>query len=135
MPQRKSSSTYIYARGRRKSAVAMLRLFKGKGKDMINEKKINEIYSSPGELKILYRPFEVTDTKGKFYFSAKVSGGGKSGQLDAIKLAISRALVNTDESYKELLKEEKLLTCDSRIKERKKPGLKKARKKEQFSKR
>lgn len=135
MPQRKSSSTYIYARGRRKSAVAMLRLFKGKGTDMINEKKIAQIYSSPGELKILYRPFEVTDTKGKFHFSAKVSGGGKSGQLDAIKLAISRALVSADESYKELLKEAKLLTCDSRIKERKKPGLKKARKKEQFSKR
>lgn len=126
---------YHYAYGRRKSAVATIRVYKGKGQDIINDKKIKEVYSSPRSLKDIYRPFDITETKDKYYFSVIVKGGGKRGQLEAIQLALSRALVKIDSEFKKELKKESFLTVDSRLKERKKPGLRKARKKQQFSKR
>lgn len=133
--RRKTVKKYFYAIGRRKSSVVTVRLFEGKGEDLINGKKVKVIYGSPSETKRLYLPFEITETKGKYHFNVKVSGGGKSGQLGAIKLAMARALEKADKNFRKPLKKAKLLTRDSRIKERKKPGLKKARKKEQYSKR
>ena len=135
MKKKKTTSKYHYAKGRRKSAVATVRLFAGKGDNLINNKKIADTYASPREMYKLYHPFEQTDTKGKFHFHVKTTGGGKSGQLDAITLALSRALIKTGEDLRAPLKKAGLLTVDARVKERKKPGFKKARKKQQFSKR
>jgi len=132
---RKTIKKYSYAIGRRKTSVASIRLFKGKGEALINGKKISQIYNSLKDEKILNQPFKVTETEGNYYFTAKTSGGGKSGQLGALKLAISRALVKVDKSFRMPLKQAKFLMVDARVKERKKPGFKKARKKEQFSKR
>ncbi len=131
----KKTKKYIYAMGRRKTAIATVRLYEGKGDDKINGKDVEKIYNKPRDKKILNLPFKVSETVGKFYFTAKIYSGGRSGQLDALKLALARALVKYNEDLKKVLKQEKLLTVDSRVKERKKPGLKKARKKEQFSKR
>lgn len=133
--KKRTTSKYLYAKGRRKSAIATVRLLKGKGDDIINEKKLKEIYPSLRDQRDIYSPFEVTDNVGKFYMTVKVKGGGKRGQLEAIQLAISRALLVGDPEYRKELKKHSLLTVDSRVKERKKPGLKKARKKEQYSKR
>jgi len=126
---------YYYAIGRRKSSVATIRLFEGKSNNKINGKKLEDVYSSKKDFKNIIKPFEITDSEDSFYFTAKVIGGGVQGQLDAIQLALARALEKADSSYRKPLKEEKLLRVDSRRKERKKPGLKKARKKEQYSKR
>lgn len=132
---KKTTKKYTYGLGRRKSSIATVRLFQGKGDDLVNGKKVEQVYKRKSQLTKLYLPFEYTKTEGKFYFHAKTRGGGVEGQLDAIVLGISRAFVKVDESFKSLLKKGKLLTRDSRKKERKKPGLKKARKKEQYSKR
>ncbi len=129
------SKKYFYSIGRRKSAIATVRLYEGKGESMINNKSIKDLYKSKTDINDLLQPFKVTETESRFYFTAKVKGGGKFGQLDAVKLAISRTLEKFDESFRKSLKEAKLLRVDSRLKERKKPGLKKARKKEQYSKR
>lgn len=130
-----SKKEYYYAKGRRKKSTATVRLYNGNGDDTINKKKASELYSMHSDITLLYKPFTQTDTKGDFHFSAKVSGGGISGQLDAIVLALSRALVKANDEFRTPLKKAKLLRVDSRIKERKKPGRKKARKKQQFSKR
>jgi small subunit ribosomal protein S9 len=135
MEHKKEPKKYFYAKGRRKNAIATVRLYEGKGENTIDGKEIKKIYGSKTELKRLYLPFEVTDTVNKFYFSAHAIGGGKSGQLDALKLAISRSLLKVDKNFRKPLKKEKLLTRDPRMVERKKPGFKKARKKEQYSKR
>jgi small subunit ribosomal protein S9 len=133
--KKKRTKKYIYALGRRKESVATVRLYKGKSEDLLNGKKLKEIYTNPADLRKIYLPFVVTDTESAYYFTAAAKGGGKSGQRDAITLAISRALLKIDDNYRKLLKERKLLTRDPRAKERKKPGLKKARKQEQYSKR
>ncbi|MBD3363198.1 30S ribosomal protein S9 [Candidatus Dojkabacteria bacterium] len=126
---------YYYALGRRKTAVATIRLYEGKGEDTINEKPIKSIYTSKTEISDLYKPFRVTDTKGEFHFTAKTSGGGKQGQLGAMILGIARALVEYAPEFKSKLKEKDLLTRDPRMVERKKAGLRKARKAPQYSKR
>ncbi|MDD3647361.1 MAG: 30S ribosomal protein S9 [Candidatus Dojkabacteria bacterium] len=132
---KKAEGRYAYAYGRRKGAIASVRLFEGKGIDMINGKEAKKVYSSPRHQRVLYLPFTATDTKGKYYFTAQIKGGGVAGRLGAIKLAISRAMIKIDQEFRPTLKKLKLLIVDSRVKERKKPGLKKARKKEQYSKR
>jgi small subunit ribosomal protein S9 len=126
---------YYYGIGRRKTAVATVRLYKGKGEDLINGKKVKDIYKIPTRLRKLYHPFGITDTKDKFHFTVHVKGGGESAQIDAIVLGISRTLIMFDETFRKSLKIAKLLRRDSRKKERKKPGFRKARKKEQYSKR
>ena len=132
----KKATVYYYGTGRRKNAVACVRLVPGKGKITINGKDIDE-YFGLETLKIIVRqPFTITDTDGKFDVIVKAIGGGISGQAGAIRHGIARALVQADEaSYKAALKASGLLTRDARMKERKKPGLKKARKASQFSKR
>lgn len=132
---KKEERKYFYALGRRKTCVATLRLFEGKGENIINGKKIDEIYKSPEYLKQLNLPFSTLDLADQYYFEVRTKGGGKAGMVDAIKLALSRALVEANEEYRGDLKKAGLLRVDDRVKERKKPGRKKARKKEQFSKR
>ena len=131
----KKAAVYYMGTGRRKDAVASVRLTPGKGKITINGKDIDE-YFGLETLKILVRqPLVATETEGKFDIIVKAIGGGISGQAGAIRHGISRALVEADESYKAILKSSGYLTRDARMKERKKPGLKKARKASQFSKR
>lgn len=126
---------YIYTIGRRKTSVATLRLFEGKGDSLINEKPLEELYPDATDKRNILLPLSLTNNVDKFHFTVKTSGGGKRGQRDSIILALSRALVKYDADLKEILKKESLLTRDDRKKERKKTGLLKARKSPQFSKR
>ncbi len=126
---------YWPAIGRRKTAVAQVRLFdKGKGLIVINQKKASQYFK--GEMmSLLNQPLKVLSKLRDFNFSVIVKGGGKSSQAEAVRHGISRALLNFNEEWRELLRVNNLLTRDERKKERKKPGLKKARKRPQWSKR
>ena len=134
--KKSSNKVYYYGTGRRKNAVAAVRLVPGNGKITINTKDIDE-YFGLDTLKLLVRqPLALTETEDKFDVIVKAVGGGISGQAGAIRHGIARALVEADEdNYKSVLKTAGFLTRDARMKERKKPGLKKARKASQFSKR
>ena len=121
--------------GRRKSSVARIYLKRGKGKITINKRDHKEYFKTDVLQYKIFQPFELTGTKGKYDATINVKGGGNTGQVEAIRLAISRALVEIDAEYKPLLKAEGLMTRDPRMVERKKPGQPKARKKFQFSKR
>lgn len=121
--------------GRRKSAVARVYLKEGSGQITINGRDQKEYFSLDQWLFKLNQPFALTDQEGKFDVTVNVKGGGFTGQVEAIRLGISRALVQLDEESKPSLKKEGLMTRDPRMVERKKPGQKKARKKFQFSKR
>ena len=121
--------------GRRKTAVARVYLSKGKGKITVNEKDVVEFFPIDVLQSKINQPFDLTDTKGKYDVTVNVSGGGINGQAEAIRLGISRALVEVSPDNKPLLKVEGLMTRDPRMVERKKPGRPKARKKFQFSKR
>ena len=125
----------IHAIGRRKASIARIYLKKGKGSIMINKRDYKEFFPVDGLQKRLIQPFSVLDLEGKFDVKVNVSGGGNTGQADAIKLAISRALCELDAENRPALKAEGLLTRDPRVVERKKPGQKKARKKFQWVKR
>lgn len=129
------SGKFTQAIGRRKTSVAQVRLYeKGKGVIVINGKKASEYF--PGEgLSIIVQPLKVTGHLRDYNFSVIVRGGGKQGQIIAVRLGISRALFKLDPETKEALKVNEFLTRDSRQVERKKPGLKKARKAPQWSKR
>ncbi len=128
-------SQYYYGTGRRKEAIARVRLYSGSGNVTVNDRSFEEIYKTEHlRLKIM-QPLIATDTLGKFDVVAKVSGGGISGQADAIKHGVSRALVVFDENLKPVLRNHGYLTRDSRIKERQKYGLVRARKRKQFRKR
>lgn len=127
---------YFYALGRRKSATARVRLMGGKGKLVINDKPAEEyLAGSQYLLTELKRPFAVLEKDGKFDVTAVVTGGGVTGQVEAIRLGISKALATMDENLKGTLKRADLLGRDPREKERKKFGLKSARKQRQFTKR
>ena len=124
-----------YGTGRRKKAVARVRLVPGDGKIIINDRSIDD-YFGLETLKVTVRqPLVLTDTAGKFDVLCKVAGGGFTGQAGAIRHGISRALLKADESLRPILKKAGFLTRDPRMKERKKYGLKKARRAPQFSKR
>lgn len=128
---------YIVALGRRKESSARVRLFSGKGENTVNGKSAKEYFSGILSEKLLARPFGVTETSDKFYFSARVVGGGKNGQLEALILAISRALLKvSEEKYKSPLRKANLLTRDGREKQRRMVGTGgKARRKKQSPKR
>lgn len=121
--------------GRRKAAVARVYLSEGKGNITINNRKLEDYFTTAQLQKVVTKPFEVTETMGNFDIKAHLDGGGISGQADALALGISRALVKLDEENRAMLKPYGLMTRDPRVIERKKPGQKKARKKFQFSKR
>lgn len=129
--------------GHRKSSIARVRMTSGKGKITINGKDVNEYFPFPTLVMDLCQPLELTNTRDKFDIVANVSGGGFSGQTGAVRLGITRALLEYDKnvdptsenSFRKILKVAGFITRDSRKKERKKPGLKKARRAPQFSKR
>lgn len=131
-----AKDSYFYALGRRKSSTARVRLMSGKGSITVNGKSAEEYFSgSKYLLAKLQEPFNVLDNQNKFDVSAVVSGGGHQGQIEAIRLGIAKALVVMNEDFKSTLKRANLLGRDSREKERKKFGLKGARKQRQFTKR
>lgn len=119
----KNKKEYIYAVGRRKRSVARVRLFAGKGQTMVNEKPIGEYFKDVPSV-YFFRPFDLTDTAGKYYATARIVGGGKTGQLGAFVHGLSQALVQANaEKFRAVLKSAGLLTRDPREKERRKPGL------------
>jgi len=121
--------------GRRKKSIARVYLSKGKGKITINGRDAKEILPTVHLQYRLQQPFVLTGNEGKYDVKANTNGGGLTGQAEAIRLAVSRALVEIDADNKAILKKDGLMTRDPRMVERKKPGQKKARKKFQFSKR
>ncbi|MEQ8625243.1 MAG: 30S ribosomal protein S9 [Vicingaceae bacterium] len=121
--------------GRRKKSIARIYLSKGKGNVTVNGKDFKEYFPTVALQYRINQPFTLTENEGKYDVKANVSGGGITGQAEAIRLAMSRAFVEIDADYKPSLKAEGLMTRDPRMVERKKPGQKKARKKFQFSKR
>ena len=125
----------IHTIGRRKASVARIYLNKGKGAITINKKDYKDFFPVEGLQKKVLQPFSVLDLEGKFDVKVNVNGGGNTGQVEAIRLAISRALCELDAENRPALKADGLLTRDSRVVERKKPGQKKARKKFQWVKR
>jgi small subunit ribosomal protein S9 len=130
------AKNYHYGLGRRKSATARVRLMTGKGDITVNGKPAEEYFAgSKYLLNKLQHPFVTLDNVGKFDVSAVVSGGGHEGQVEAIRLGIAKAFVSLNEDFKATLKRADLLTRDARERERKKFGLKGARKKRQFTKR
>ena len=130
-----SAKPYFYGTGRRKSSVARVRLYPGTGKITINNRDIDDYFGLETLKLIINQPFGVTNTMGKFDIVANVTGGGISGQAGAIRHGVSRALLLADDTYRPLLKKAGFLTRDPRMKERKKYGLKAARRASQFSKR
>jgi len=124
-----------YGTGRRKSSVARVRLIPGKGTVTINKKTLDEYFGMEILKKEVVRPFDVAGVVGKFDVIATVTGGGFTGQAGALRHGISRALLKADPELRAVIKKAGFLTRDSRMKERKKYGLKKARKASQFSKR
>lgn len=124
-----------YGTGRRKTSVARVRLVPGEGKIIVNDRALDEYFGLKSLELIVKQPLTLTDTVGKYDVLAKVEGGGISGQAGAVRHGISRALLKVDLEFRPALKKAGLLTRDPREKERRKYGLKKARKASQFSKR
>jgi len=131
----KKETTVFLGTGRRKSSIARVRIMPGKGNLIVNGKSLDEYLPTEVLRNLAKMPFDVTGTNGKFDMIVKVEGGGLSGQAGAIRHGLSRALLAANEENRTALKSAGFLTRDSRMKERKKPGLKKARKAPQFSKR
>ncbi len=132
MPQ---SGKYYEGIGRRKEATARVRIYAGQGAYMVNERPVNEYFYRNLWLLHAREPLRATQNEQRFTISAKVVGGGLTGQADAVALGLARALIAADENLKKDLRKAGLLTRDAREKERKKPGLKKARKAKQYTKR
>ena len=130
-----SAKPYFYGTGRRKKSVARVRLYPGSGEITINGRSIDDYFGLETLKLIVNQPFGVTGTTGKFDIVANVTGGGISGQAGAIRHGIARALVAADAENRPSLKKAGFLTRDPRMKERKKYGLKGARRAPQFSKR
>ena len=130
-----SAKPYFYGTGRRKKSVARVRLYPGTGVITINGKNIDEYFGLETLKLIVNQPLEATETVGKYDIVANVAGGGFSGQAGAIRHGIARALLVADEANRGVLKAAGFLTRDPRMKERKKYGLKAARRAPQFSKR
>jgi small subunit ribosomal protein S9 len=126
---------YHFGLGRRKSAVARVRLYPGSGNVIINGKPVEQVIPREFAREDMLRPLAVTEMMGAFNVQVKVEGGGVSGWAGAIRHGLARALVVADEGYRRPLRANGLLTRDPRVKERKKPGLKRARKAAQFTKR
>tara|TARA_Y100001978_G_scaffold16043_1_gene12463 strand:- start:454 stop:846 length:393 start_codon:yes stop_codon:yes gene_type:complete len=129
------SSEIFYATGRRKTSSARVYLKKGKGNISVNDRTLNEYFGRKVAQMLVMQPLELLDLSEKIDVNVKVKGGGSFGQAGAIRHGISRALTSYDEEFRSQLKKAGLLTRDPRRVERKKPGLVKARKSKQFSKR
>ena len=131
-----ASSHYFYGLGRRKSAVAQVRLYpNGNGAIVVNGKPFEEYFTRPSSQRTVLEAFQATETMHKFNATVKVAGGGLTGWAGAIRLGVARALLATDANLRSPLRRAGLLTRDPRVKERKKYGLKRARKAPQYTKR
>ena len=130
-----SAKPYFYGTGRRKKSVARVRVYPGTGAITINGRDVDDYFGLETLKLIVNQPFTVTETMGKFDIVCTAQGGGISGQAGAIRHGVARALLKVDETYRPALKKAGLLTRDPRLKERKKYGLKAARRAPQFSKR
>lgn len=127
---------YYEGIGRRKESTARVRVSAGSGKFTVNEKEANVFFSRYGDVDSVLRPFSAVGQEAKKYdVTVLVNGGGVAGQVDAVRLGVARALQNLNEAWTSALRKKGLLTRDARIKERKKPGLKKARKAPTYTKR
>ncbi len=126
---------YYYAVGRRKSAIATVHLYKGKGEIVVNNKPANDYFNNSTLMRTIQEPLVLTGHSNSTRAVLRVSGGGSRGQAGAVSLALARALLVMSEDLRPSLRKAGLLTRDARVKERKKYGLKKARKAPQFSKR
>jgi small subunit ribosomal protein S9 len=129
------SVTYNYGTGRRKSAVARVFMKAGKGDIMVNDKPVDVFFSRETGRMVVRQPLTLTETLDKFDIMVNVTGGGESGQAGAVRHGITRALIDYDATLKAVLKQAGLVTRDAREVERKKVGLRKARRRKQFSKR
>lgn len=132
---KRPKNQFYQAVGRRKRASAVVRLFKGDGPFLVNDKPIEEYFPGEPAKAVYLEPFRTAGTEGKFSGTIKVSGGGRGGQLGAVVLGFARALVVYDEKFRQPLRRAGLLTRDPREKEPKKYFLRKARKRPQYSKR
>ena len=130
-----ANTVCFHAVGRRKKAIARVRLIPGEGNIVINKRNLNEYFGYETLKTVVRQPLELTETLGKFDVIVNCKGGGFTGQAGAIRHGIARALVKADEGYKAAIKKAGFLTRDPRMKERKKYGLKAARRAPQFSKR
>ncbi len=128
-------SEYIEAIGRRKTATARVRLYPGTGDIVVNDLPVNTYFGRALDQMILRQPLTLTGTEATYNISVHVNGGGDSGQAAAVRLGIARALCASDINFRPVLKSAGFLTRDARAKERKKPGLKRARKAPQYTKR
>jgi small subunit ribosomal protein S9 len=129
------SSGVFWGTGRRKSAVARVRLIPGEGKILVNKREVDDYFTEPQERLAVYEPLIATKTEKAFSVFVNVGGGGHSGQAGAIRLGMARALMRADARYEPTLREKGYLTRDARVVERKKYGQRKARRRFQFSKR
>jgi small subunit ribosomal protein S9 len=131
-----SKDKYYYGKGKRKSATSKVRLYiNGSGKVLVNDKLIDEYTTTDKHKEIVLSPLKITNTHKLFDITAIVRGGGFSSQSESLRHGISKALLEYDSELRTTLKKEGFLTRDSRVKERKKPGLRRARRAPQFSKR
>ncbi|MEX2158951.1 MAG: 30S ribosomal protein S9 [Dehalococcoidia bacterium] len=130
-----ANDLYYHGTGRRKCAVARVRLFPGAGPHIVNERPMEDVFPRTKHRYSILAPLRVTESLDKFHAQVKVAGGGASGWADAIALGVARALIKADENAHKPLRKAGLLTRDARVKERKKYGLKRARKAPQFTKR
>ncbi|MBM4448287.1 MAG: 30S ribosomal protein S9 [Chloroflexi bacterium] len=126
---------YFNGTGRRKTSIAQVRIMPGNGAIIINGVPFEELFTSVEHRRTILQPLLVTESLSKYNAMVKVSGGGTTGQSGAISHGIARALVAADESHRPVLRQNGLLTRDPRVKERKKPGLRRARKAPQYTKR
>jgi len=130
-----TNEQYYYGTGRRKCAVARVRLYPGAGPHLINDKPLEQALPRPHHQHLALQPLRATDSLDKFHAQVKVAGGGGSGWAGAVALGLARALVSADEGVRKTLRKSGHLTRDARVKERKKYGLKRARKAPQYTKR
>jgi small subunit ribosomal protein S9 len=129
------ASQYYYGTGRRKTATARVRLYPGKGDCVVNGKPAEEFFSREGDLGTALSPLQLTGLQDRFMVSVVVAGGGLTGQTEAVRHGVARALLEADPELRPQLKRAGFLTRDPRVKERKKAGLKRARKAPQYTKR
>jgi len=129
------AARYFEAVGRRKTASARVRLYAGTGKILVNDKELEQYFPRERDRLHVLQPLEATGTKDSFNVTVRTKGGGITGQAGAVRLGIARALLISDQELRRVLRRERLLTRDARMKERKKYGLKRARKAPQYTKR
>jgi small subunit ribosomal protein S9 len=130
-----ANPAFFYGTGRRKTSIARVRLLAGEGEIVVNGRSLEEHFGNAVDLTEITMPFRVTGTEGRYNAMIKVEGGGHHGQAGAIRHGIARALLNSDEASRAPLRQAGLLSRDPRMKERKKYGLKRARKAPQYTKR